>query len=131
MVTRNIINHNGIVIGQLSLPDTTPESVWTETLAAYATVPQVLGMSDFIRNRINFLRSIAPALMVELYVTNTLAGITTAQSDQMFDDYEDVLTRLREGAWPTALYRLQQKVPSGFVTQQLIDAWISLIKAQL
>jgi hypothetical protein len=52
-----------------------------------------------------------------------MAGITTQQSDAMFDDYEDVLTRIREGAFPTAYYRLCQKQPQGFVTQALIDAW--------
>jgi hypothetical protein len=83
-------------------------------------------MEDLIENinkKIGYFQSIAPTLLKELYTANTMAGITTPQSDQMFDDYSDVLTRIREGAFPTAYYRLSQKSPEGFVTQELIDAW--------
>jgi hypothetical protein len=35
-MTRNILDLNGIVIGQLTLPDETTEDVWTAALAPYA-----------------------------------------------------------------------------------------------
>lgn len=74
---------------------------------------------------------IAPKLLRELYVENTVGGISTVQSDQMFDDYFDILVRVREGAFPTALRRLQFKRPSGFVTQAIIDRWITKITSYL
>ena len=84
---------------------------------------QVVAVEQLIKSRIIQFQKMAPELLVDLYTQNTLYGITTSQSDQMFDDFEDVLLRLREGAWPTAIFRLNSKQPSGFVTQELIDAW--------
>lgn len=90
---------------------------------------QSVPVQDMIKGMIRKLQQQAPELLVNLYVSNTLLGITTSQSDQMFSDYEDVLVRIREGAWPTALYRLNQKTPAGFVTQQMIDNWKAMIIA--
>lgn len=92
---------------------------------------QAIPVQELIKGAIRRFQKLAPELLVNLYVTNTLLGITTAQSDQMFEDYQDVLIRLREGAWPTALYRLNQKSPSGFVTQELIDSWKAQILAAM
>lgn len=40
---RNIYNLQGIPVGQLSLPDDTPESVWEQKIAEYAQpVPKVI-----------------------------------------------------------------------------------------
>ena len=88
-------------------------------------------IAQVINNRLESFQNKAPEMLRELYVANTLAGITTAQSDQMFDDFQDVLQRIREGAWPTAVFRLQQKTPQGFVTQELINTWIAKIQAYL
>jgi hypothetical protein len=92
---------------------------------------QSISMEAIIRAKIQSYQEQAPALLRDLYTQNTLLGITTQQSDQMFQDYQDVLIRIREGAWPTALYRLSQKSPSGFVTQPMIDAWYNLILSKL
>lgn len=86
-----------------------------------------VSMSVYVNSRIKQFQDKAPALLRDMYTANTLAGITTAQSDAMFDEYGDVLARIREGAWPTAVYRLQQKQPSGFTTQAMIDSWITLL----
>lgn len=86
---------------------------------------------NLVFNKINQYREVAPKLLTEIYTQNTLAGLTTVQSDQMFDDFADVLTRVKEGAFPTAVYRLSQKAPSGFVTQELLDTWIEKIKSYL
>ena len=92
---------------------------------------QVLTLKLLIEARIKYYQESAPALLRDLYSTNTLLGLSIAQSDQMFDDYHDVLLRIREGAWPTAVYRLSQKAPSGFVTQQMLDNWAALIQARI
>jgi hypothetical protein len=88
-------------------------------------------LEQAINDKIAYFQSIAPQLVRELYVANTIAGITTVQSDQMFDDYADVLLRIKEGAFPTALFRLDQKAPEGFVTQELIDTWKAKILGYL
>jgi hypothetical protein len=85
----------------------------------------------YINSKIKQFQDMAPALLRDMYVANTLAGITTAQSDAMFDDYQDVLSRVREGAWPTAVYRLYHKQPTGFVTQEMITSWINLLLSRM
>lgn len=92
---------------------------------------QMVNLKELIKARIKYYQDSASELLRDLYAENTLLGITAAQSDQMFDDYQDVLIRIREGAWPTAIYRLQQKQPSGFVTQEMIDAWTALIQSRI
>jgi hypothetical protein len=92
---------------------------------------QTIPIQDIIRYKIKQYQEQAPELLRDLYMENTLLGITTAQSDQMFDEFKDVLVRIREGAWPTALYRLSQKQPSGFVTQEMINKWYNLILSKM
>jgi len=70
-------------------------------------------------------------LCLDLYSTNTLSGVTNAQSDQMFAEFQDVLLRIREGAFPTALYRLQQKTPTALVSQPMLDGWIAKLQSYL
>jgi hypothetical protein len=86
-------------------------------------------LASIINARIKHYQEKAPEMLRNLYTANTLLGITVQQSDAMFDDYQDVLIRIREGAWPTALYRLSQKQPSGFVTQEMINNWISVLQS--
>lgn len=92
---------------------------------------QQVALDQLINARIKFYQDQASTLMRDLYTANTLLGITLSQSDAMFDEYADVLIRIREGAWPTALYRLSQKSPSGFVTQEMINNWIARIQARM
>lgn len=84
-----------------------------------------------IEDRIKYYQSLAPDLIVELYATNTYNGMTREQSDQMFEQLDDVLIRIKEGAFPTAIFRLQSKIPEGYVTQVMLDEWISKINAKL
>lgn len=92
---------------------------------------QALTLGDMIKAKIKSYQEQAPGLLRDMYVQNTLLGITLEQSNSMFNDYQDVLIRIREGAWPTALYCLNQKVPSGFVTQEMIDGWKALLTSRL
>lgn len=92
---------------------------------------QAVALKDLIKARIKYYQDNASDLLRDLYADNTMLGITDQESDEMFSDYSDVLMRIREGAWPTALYRLAQKQPSGFVTQEMLDNWIALIQSRM
>lgn len=125
---RNILNHLGQIVGTMELPDDTSEEVWQAKLAPFAVAPRNITIETVINDKLFEYEKLAPALLREIKTSNTLAGITDAQSAQMFHDFGDVLLMVREGAFPTALYALSQKQPSGFVTQQILDAWIAKIK---
>lgn len=109
-----------------------PQIGWIISLNKLSPPPaQVFDLREYTKNKIKFFQESAPELLRDLYLTNTLLGITVQQSDDMFDDYFDVLCRIREGAWPTAIYRLSQKEPSGFVTQEMINNWTSILLARM
>ena len=110
----------------------TPAVGWMLVGNSLAPSPgQAVDLKTMIKAKVKAYQEQAPELLREMYAENTLLGITAPQSDAMFDDYQDVLIRIREGAWPTALYRLEQKTPSGFVTQQMIDGWKALLLARM
>jgi len=109
-----------------------PEVGWE--LQGLTFVPpegQQVNIVQLIGDRIGYYQSLAPDILVGMYITNTLAGITAEQSSDMFTEYGDILHCIREGAWPTALYKLQNKQPEGFTTQEMIDSWIALIQDQM
>lgn len=109
-----------------------PQVGWVlQGIVLVAPQNQMPDLTTLVSSRIKYYQSQAPDLLIDLYTQNTLSGITVTQSSQMFSDYQDVLIALREGAWPTAIYNLQNKTPSGFVTQQLIDDWIALIQSKM
>lgn len=45
-MTRDILDYQGNVIGELSLPDDTSEAVWTAKLAPYAVAPVIAIIPD-------------------------------------------------------------------------------------
>lgn len=128
MINRNIVNYLGEIVGTIEFPNGTDESVISGKLAELAAPPKVATMQEIVSAKILQYERTAPELLREIKVTNTLSGITDAQSAQMFVDFGDLLLAVREGAFPTALYIATHKSPSGFVTQMVLDSWIAKIK---
>lgn len=92
---------------------------------------EIYDIKKMVQNRIKFYRALAEDVLSELYAENTLTGLTDAQSDAMFDECADILLRIREGAWPTALYRLNHKQPTTAVTQEALDRWIAILQSKM
>lgn len=88
-----------------------------------------LTIKDMIKARIKLYRSRAADLLVDIYASNTLAGMTTAQSDASFTLHADVIFCINEGAWPTAMLRLNAKATAGTIPQELADSWIAIIQS--
>jgi len=128
METRNILNHLDQVIGQLSLPDNTPEEIWQSRLAPYKAPPVSITIADIVSTKILDYEKMAPALLREVKTANTISGITVDESREVFKNYRDVLTMIREGAFPTALAELQAIGPIGFINQARFDSLAELIK---
>lgn len=84
-----------------------------------------------IEDRIKYYQTVAPDIITEIYAYNTLRGMTKEQSDVLFDEMSDVLFRIKEGAFPTAIYRLQNKEPNSVLTAEMITQWINLIEREM
>lgn len=110
----------------------TPQIGWV--LSGNILIPgadQSISMKDIVKAKLKSYQSKAPELLIEAYATNTLLGMTTAQSDASFELMEDVIFILCQGAWPTAIYRLQKKADAGLITQEVANNWIAVIQAAL
>lgn len=68
-------------------------------------------------------QSVAMPLLREVFAKNTAEGITTEQSSQLFRDHFDIILCILVGAFPTAYAMLSTVQPSGFLTQERLDAW--------
>lgn len=51
METRDVLNHEGEVVGTLSFPEGTDEAVWTEQLAGYAAPLYTPTTEDLLKER--------------------------------------------------------------------------------
>lgn len=82
METRDIINHESQVIGQLELPKDTPEEVWEKKLAPYRAAPEsaaILSLKMGIKQR----REYAEDLIERFKFKNVSEGINAAQAMHM------------------------------------------------
>lgn len=128
-MTRDILDFNGNVIGQLTLPDNTPDSVFDMALSSYAQPPPT--PLEMVTDRIALYQSLSEGAIREMLAANTLQGITLAQSYQAMQQYGVILQMVRFGMFPTAIFALQSSAPSGFITQPMLDSWVVLLQSML
>lgn len=123
------VQHGNSII-EFSSENLAQDYATANNLAAPVSFERVLPdmTATNISNKIEENQKKAEKILREIYTLNTIEGITTEQSNSVFDDYQDVILRIREGAFPSAVARLQEKAPSGFVTQSIIDSWINIIQ---
>lgn len=129
METRNALNYNGDIIGTVSFPEGTEESMWQNALASYAQPPTSIQI--IVENKIKNYKSVCEDLMLSLKAANTLAGITTAESAEFLILTQYVVMALHEGMLPTAIYLAEQITPQGFLTQERKDSFIVEMKSKL
>lgn len=129
MSIRNALDKDGNIVGTVELPEGTSEEIWTYVLNRY--ISPTTPISQKVYDKLVQYERAAPGLLRDMKTSNTLAGITLAQSAQMFAEFQPLLLAIREGAFPTALYILQNTAPSGFVTQVIIDDMIAKIISKL
>lgn len=70
-------------------------------------------------------------LLREIFVKNTLAGISTAQSKELFRTHMDIIICLLVGAYPTAYAMLDEAQPQGFMTQERLNEWKEILSKYL
>jgi hypothetical protein len=119
MITRDILNYHNTVIGSVSFPDNTPESVIQEVLATYAQPPA--SAATTISNIVLSARAFGTQLMSEFAAENVLMGLTEDQMDQCLDLLQPILIAFGAGSLKIAIRRINTIVPDGVV---LTDARI-------
>lgn len=82
METRNILNNDNQVIGQLTLPDNTPEEVWQEKLNAYKAAITV-DNSVYVKRTIKERKEFSEQMLEEFKAKNISEGINALQALKM------------------------------------------------
>lgn len=87
METRQILDSNNNVIGELTLPSETPEDVWTEKLSHYSTAPASEPVVNRVTGYIKDARAFALNLADKFAAENSLLGIKQAGKTGDVMDY--------------------------------------------
>lgn len=82
MGTRNILDVNGIVVGKLTLPDSTSESEWQEKLASYVVDPSLIQTQNIFFD-IQARKRFAEEMIERFKKENIKAGINALQAIHM------------------------------------------------
>lgn len=116
MEKRDILNHLGEKIGELELPEGTPENVWQARLSAFAQPPAVAPIPDVTP------RQFRQALI--------LKGISKQNIEEVINSQPEPLRSLAMIEWEysTVFKRdrplINQMAPHlGFTSQDLDDLW--------
>lgn len=124
-MTRDILDSQGNIIGELTLPDETTEEVWAEKLGMYSyvkpnpTIQQIIDMK--IENSINFGLSIIKSAAT----SNVLAGITTAGKTREVSDFLSNVERyLRSGSLYAAIAEIDDLIAAEIPPD--ISTWVSV-----
>jgi CRISPR/Cas system-associated protein Csx1 len=70
-------------------------------------------------------------LLKQIFVENTIAGINTEQSKELFRNHLDIIICILVGAFPTAYSMILEIQPYGFLTQERLNSWKAALEQHL
>jgi hypothetical protein len=76
-------------------------------------------------------QSVGMQLLRQIFVENTMAGISTSQSKELFRNHLDIIICILVGAFPTAYSMILEIQPYGFLTQERLNSWKLIIEQYL
>lgn len=129
MAKRDILDYSGQVVGELELPDDTPDSVWEKKLASYITIP--LSQTERYAAKLAKQKDLAPMVMasIRLYMIENVVSL--ADAADIYHQLAPELLAVQNGVFEIAIYMLQQHTPSGAVTQEFLDACVAAIRSSV
>lgn len=141
MITNNILDYQGNVLGTIEFPDDTSQTVIDEALAIYATTPAVISESQTIQQAIQAAIIFGQQIMVQYSAQNVAAGITQAGQTEAVASYlSQMITYLNTGSLYAAITQINVYIAdtsstkqglSPFVTNDILYTYLNLIQAYL
>ena len=133
METRPVLNSDGIEIGEISLPEGTDESIWTNLLALYATSEAPLTEAEIIKNKFLSNMKFGSDLVADFLTRNTLVGLS---DEELLAISENALLRqiqllLLSGDLRLVLLLIPQLQPSDILPQEIIDEFSAKIQKRM
>lgn len=114
MATRDVLDYQGNVIGDLTLPDDTTEDQWTRALCIYAIAPPVKSPTAMAADAALLARNFGRDLITTLQAENMAMGL--AASGKMLDVIQfgfNLLMYLNIGALPAAISEIDRILAAG------------------
>lgn len=129
MAVRDILNYEGEIIGQLELPDATPEEVWAERLASFINIPPTL--TDRYVAKHAAQRRNAESVMAEIRLHMITNMFTLAQTASIYHQLAPELLAVQNGAFEVAIYMLQTHTPDSNVTEAFLARCVEIVSANV
>lgn len=131
-MTRDILDKDGNVMGQLTLPDETTEEGWAAALSIYSAgpaAPPSLTLQEIIQRKIAAAIQFGNQFIVDAATENVIQGITQAGKTKEVSDFLSAIVRyLREGSLYAALAEIDFLVANGI--PEGISPWVTVDKLQ-
>ena len=141
MATRDILDYQGNVIGELTLPDDATDIQWANALAAYAKPPVVPSAQQMAEQQINDACNFGQALITQFAAANALAGITQSGQTLAVISYTANLSQcLYTGSLLAAITLMEGMLAdsgaakaacSPYVTNAVIQSYINQVQSYL
>lgn len=130
METRDVVDYQGNVLGQLSMPEGTSEEAWAHALSPYAKPPVVPTLAQVISSKLQSASDFGAQIIFDAKVGNVAQGITQAGKTKEVSDYlHDIGRYLNEGSLYAAVAALEEmalaEIPQNvqpFVTAERLTA---------
>lgn len=127
---RNILDWEGNIVGELDLPDDTPEEVWQEKLSAY-NQPPAKTVDQIVNDKIAAAKRFGGLLLNEVSTDNVLMGATTAQVENLIEVHKNIIIMLMSGSLLTALQAVETLEPDELLTEERLKKYASKIRVYL
>lgn len=132
MATRDILDANGSVIGQIALPDDTSEAEWSARLAQYAgIIPQAPDVLAAAKASILAAMDFGRELIAEFGALNVANGLNPSQVAGVAAKLSSVQALLMSGSLKTAKLSISAITPDSYVTQAVKDDFTQRINDYL
>lgn len=127
MATRNILDKDGNIIGEMTLPDETTEEEWLDKLTPYAYVKPNLTLQQVIDTKVSASIVFGLEIIKNAATENVITGITAANKTREVSDYLANLERyLRSGSLYAAISEIDDLM--ALEIPEDISTWVSIEK---
>lgn len=116
MAIRNILNYNNEIIGQLELPDSTPEEVWQERLNAFKVQPSQAPLVDVTPRQIRQAMVLSGLTMQQ--IEDALNALPEPSRSMAKIEWEYSIAFKRDRPFVAAVGQIL-----GWTGQQVDDLW--------
>lgn len=130
--TRSILDKDGNVVGELTMPDNTSEDIWSAKLGEYSYVKPSVPIEEQIKAKILGAMEFGKNIMAEYGASNVLAGLSLSQVQQVMTSTAKIQSALLSGSLYVALDEISKlELDDVIITDARVTAFRNKIQKYL